>query len=325
MRKLLISHTDLDGLGAIVLAKLYNDVLQFDDMICRDYDFELDEEQFEVLKTFNEIVIADLSMCKEKTEELRQLGIKILFFDHHEKANWLAEDPDAVFSMESSGTKLFWNSYVKTFIKRYPPIVEEFVTLVDTYDLWKQDDLLWEEAKNLNYLLYGTKNYNETDNIVASEKFIDLLEKKFRYQTNWYLTPREREIVDRSNKKEQEVFEKSMKNLQVRIDKKGKLFGLFPIASKISIVCSRILKEEENLDYIVAVNSWGGINGKLSFRSRNGFNCNDLEVAGGHSAAAGAMISADLALKVLEDPAYAFTYKEDFTKEDEKTAVEKVN
>jgi len=324
IKKLFVSHSDLDGAGCLAIARHFNDKLKFTAMISRDYDFELDEEDFEYMKTFNEIIIADLSIKEEKTKELRELGIIVRFFDHHESAVWLKDEKDSSYNLDYCGTYLFWNDYVKKFISRYPLIIDEFVSLVNVYDLWKQEDELWERAKNLNSVLYGVKNYSAGSNYYKMLPFFELFEQKISHLTEWTETRKEKLLVAKSNKREQDMYEKAVKNMTIREDKKGKLFGTFALVSKISVVCSRILQEQENLDYIVCFNTWGGLTGKLSFRSQEGFNCNDLGSAHGHDCAAGGRISPDMAIKVMENMDYVFTYNEDYDENDINTSIEKV-
>ena len=73
MKRLLISHIDLDGTGAPVIVNLYFKDW-FDKIILRDYGFEEDEETVALIKTFDEVIIADLSAPEEFIESLRSLS-----------------------------------------------------------------------------------------------------------------------------------------------------------------------------------------------------------------------------------------------------------
>lgn len=325
MKRLLISHVDLDGFGIIAIAKHFNNKLNFTSIISEDYGFDDVPEKWDFVKTFDEVIIADLSVSKEKTEELRNLGIRVEFYDHHSTADWLAEDEFSSFDINRSGTKIFFEDYVVKRIKRYPAIIEEFVELVNTYDLWKQDSPLWDKAKNLNDVLYGLKDWDiKEGNIESLYKFFDLFEKKVENFDSWKETELEKRIIENATRRENEVYEKAKKMMQIRVDKKGKIFGVITATSKISLVCSRILKEQKNLDYIIAFNTWGGLTGKLSFRSKNDFNCNDIGIANGHDVAAGGQISTEQSFQFLENPKLAFTYNEDFNEEDISTYFEEV-
>lgn len=323
-RKLLVSHLDLDGHAGIAIARYFNEKLNFTSMISDDYGVEEIPERWNYFKTFETIIFSDLSIPKEKAEELRSFGIHVEFYDHHSKADWLSEDEYSSFDLDRSGTKIFWQDYVIPRIKRYPPIIDEFVALVDTYDLWKNESELWEKAKNLNSVLMGMKNWDSNDNLESTIPFYDFFERKVRSFPHWIETRQELEIIERSNKREEDMYLYAKNKMQIRVDGKGRLFGVFPIKSKISLVCSRILKEEENLDYVVAFNTWGGLNGKLSFRSKNGFNCNDIGVANGHDAAAGGAISVEDSFVFLEKENLAFTYNDKYNPEDPKSAFEEV-
>lgn len=323
-RKLLCSHLDLDGFGIITIARYYNKSLNFKVMTANDYGFADDPEFWEFMKTFEEIVIADLSITKEQTEQLRKLGIKVEHYDHHIAANWIAEDKDSSFDVDRCGTKIFWEDYVKPRISRYPIIIDEFVNLINIYDLWKQDSPDWERASDLHRVLIGLKDWNIKDPIKATIKFFELFENKVKHFSSWKLTRLEQEIIEKARDKEEKVYESALKKLQIRVDSKGLLFGVTTIGSKISLTCSRILKKEENLDYLVAFNTFGGLNGKVSFRSRNGFDCNQIGIAKGHEAASGAQISIDDSFKFLETKTLAFAYNENYDENNLETIFEEV-
>lgn len=324
-KKLLVSHIDLDGFGGLFLAKYFNDVLNFNYFMVADYGFADDPDNWAYLTSMEEIIFSDLSLSEEHTKMLREdHGIKVRFFDHHSKADWLANDEDSVFDLDRCGTKLFWEEYVKPRIGRYPVIIDEFVTLVDTYDLWKDTDPLWTQSKNLNSVMIGLRDWGCSDPIEASASFYALFERKIEKLKHWTETDQELRIIEKSNKREEDLFQKAKKNLMVRVDSKGKIFGVFALQAKISLVCARILKEEENLDYVVAFNTYGGLTGKLSFRSRGGFNCNDIGVSNGHDAAGGGQISVPDSFKFLETPTLAFTYNESYDEKIPATAFEEI-
>jgi oligoribonuclease NrnB/cAMP/cGMP phosphodiesterase (DHH superfamily) len=319
-RKLFISHTDLDGIASIFLAYFFRKKLGFETFISRDYDFEEDSEEFSFLESFNEIVISDLSIAENNLKRLRDSGVFVEIYDHHEVASWLKEDECSVFSGDNCGTYLFWNYYVKPRIKRYPPILDYFVNLVDIYDIWRTEDPLWGEAKNLNSVLYGIKNYRGKELFDQIQPFIDIMEKKVSLgKKEWFFTEKEKRIIETSNEREEKAYKQAKETIDIRVDSKGKIFGLFVLPSKISLVASRILTEEPNIDYLVIINSWGGITGRISFRSRESFNCNDLYVANGHNVAAGATIDPLLIEELLKDSSLSFSYEEDYKKDVEKT------
>ena len=119
MKRLLISHIDLDGTGAPVIVNLYFKDW-FDKIILRDYGFEEEEETVALIKTFDEVIIADLSAPEEFIEGLRSLGISVQIYDHHAHASWLAGKPYGVFDENRCGTKIFWEEWAKPKLGRMP-------------------------------------------------------------------------------------------------------------------------------------------------------------------------------------------------------------
>jgi oligoribonuclease NrnB/cAMP/cGMP phosphodiesterase (DHH superfamily) len=325
-KKAFISHTDLDGHNAITLAMFFNQNLGFSSFYSRDYGFLLDKEDKDFFLSFDEIIIADLSISPEDFEEFTSKNIHVEIYDHHEAAEYLKEKENCCHDNDRCGTKIFWEEYVIPRIKRFPPIINEFVTLTDIYDLWRIESPLWEDAKALNSILYGMKIYSITDGIKQTNLYYELMMRKFKFLRNWELLDHEKRLVERAKKREEDMYKKARDTMEIRVDKKGKIFGVFALASKISLVASRILEEEPEIDYLVVINTWGGIQGRLSFRSRSKINCNDIGVAAGHGSAAGAGVGPDVAIKFLENPKLAFRYEDDkeFDKEDDKTFLEEV-
>ena len=323
MKRLLVSHNDLDGISCLFLAWYFRDKLDITEMISRDYEFAEDEEEFDYLQLFDEILITDLSISEERTKALRDKGIIVRFFDHHESSLWLKEDKDSVHSLEECGTSLFWKNFVKPKISRYPIIIDQYVTLVDTYDMWKDEDELWNDAKDLNTVLYGIRDYSSKDALLSVRPFFQLMGTKFRKLSEWRWTEKEKEIIEKANKREEELYQKALRELSIRTDKKGRKFGVFTLPAKISVIASRILKEREDLDYVVIFNTYGGLTGRVSFRSRK-MNLHELGLAKGHVLASGGVLTPDLSIKFLEDESYVFVYTDEYDEKNIKTAIARI-
>lgn len=325
MKKLLISHVDLDGIAGIILAQRYNKHLGFDEILSEDYGFETKEGMMEFLEGFDEIIFADMSIPEAVYDDLIEKGIKIKVFDHHETAKWIQDkSPESVWDHTRSGTQIFWEEYIRPHLDRYNPILDEFVTLVSTYDLWKTDSPLWETAKNLNNILYSMRDYTEGLPFnEAHKKFLENTRKKLVFSTRWGFTLEENRYIRKANYSENMSFNEGMSKLSIRYDSKGRMFGVTALKSKISIVASRILNEIEELEYLVIVNLWNGMDGKISFRSR-GFNCLELGAPRGHKQACACKILPEQAKNLLLDQTLAFTYKDEYLEEDPETHLHKV-
>ena len=309
MKRLLTSHCDLDGLGSILIYLYFKEKrtipgMDFDTYIILDYGWELIPENISYLASFDEVIMADISAPKEYIDQIRAKGTRVRILDHHLASEWLKDDPDSVWDKERSGTRLFWEEYARPLVRRYPQVIKDLVARVDTYDCWREDSPLWEEAKALNAVLYGMKNYSAGNEIDSNKDFIESTLRKFNlYPNEWVWMPREKKIIADSIRRENDLYESAKKEMKLRIDTKERLFGIFPLGSKISLVCSRILKENEGLDYVICVNSFHGINGKLSFRSkRPDLDLNIISGVHGHASAAGAQVTPEMANKIwMED------------------------
>jgi oligoribonuclease NrnB/cAMP/cGMP phosphodiesterase (DHH superfamily) len=313
MKRILISHNDLDGHGVVVLAKYFKKYLQLHDIIIEDYSFEENEETLNYIKLYDEIIIADLSFPEETYLELIKLNKKVSIFDHHTTTEWISKYEGSKWDESKCGTKIFWEEFVKPKINRYKPIIDDFVKLVDTYDRWQQDHELWNEAKKLNSVIYGLRNFYEIEDIDKSKPFYDLMIKKFNKLNNWRWTDKELDIIRKADLREKEMLDEAKANLQVRKDSKGYTFGVCRLPSKISLVASEILKQRQDLVYLVIANTYKGMTGKISFRSRDGFDCTEIAVANGHKGAAAATITEE-EINNFWDNNISFSYEDEYNR-----------
>lgn len=150
----LFTHTDLDGVGCGVLAKLYFVLLGYDiDVIYCSYD-NIDAEVSKYLMrpdTIDDIVlITDISVSDSVADRLahsKQLKM-IRLFDHHESAlglnkyTWAQVVIKYDSGKKASGTSLF-NDFLRTkfplpekydIVRNNCTIFAEYVRLYDTYE-----------------------------------------------------------------------------------------------------------------------------------------------------------------------------------------------
>ena len=311
MKRLLISHVDLDGTGAPVIVNLYFKD-KFDKIILRDYDFEQDEENVQLMETFDEIIIADLSAPEEFIESLVNKGISVKIYDHHVHAEWLKDKPYGIYDDKRCGTRIFWEEWAKPQLSRYYPMTDHFVKLVDVYDRWQQDDPLWPDAKGLNFILYNkTLDWDEKDALVKYTPFIERMTNKIKKSSEWFWTMIEEGYIQEALDKERMAIDKALSTMKIREDYKGKKFGIIAIGTKISLVCSEILNMRDDLDYIVCINLFRGLNGKLSFRSkREDIDLNEFCCCAGHAQAAGGMVIPELAERFWNDDNSCWAYND---------------
>ena len=315
MSKLLISHCDLDGLGSIVLQRAYADVIPFDEVVLMNYGLEELPDTRPLLDRFDEIVIADLSFTRPFYEQLIKDGKKVRIFDHHvdkkrHTTDWIAEYRGNVLDDNRCGTKIFYEEYLLPRLKRVNRTTEQFVELVHTYDMWQINSPLWQAALSLNRVMFSWADYGDRT-ITTHERFIKVEARKILEAPSWYWNDAERISIEQSREIEDKVYRQAKKDIQIRLDRRGKKFGLLPMRSKISLTASNLLQNDHaDLDYIVVVNTFEEHPYKLSFRSARGFDCTLLGPSGGHEAAAGGEVTEEITRALLKEDV-CLVYKDD--------------
>ena len=229
MKVKLFTHTDLDGVGAAILAKAVygNDV----DIEYCDYD-NINEKLIEFINNeeytkFTRIYITDISFNEEVGEQLdiiNSKNTKILMVDHHRTAKWISEKykwatvVEEIDNEKTCGTYLFHilligeNRTNMKILKRF----EDFVEKVRRYDTWewttKYNDII---PKQLNDILQ----------ILGIERFVEKYLNFFKkYKKVWFdktdsllLTLRQEEINRHIDKKEEQIIVKEIQNYKVGI------------------------------------------------------------------------------------------------------------
>ena len=309
MKRLLVSHLDLDGWGSVVIYLYFKEKgvlppeLEFDKYMIVDYGWEKLKENIDYVCSFDEVIMADMSVPEDIAKEIRAKGVYLRMFDHHLSSEWLKNDSNSIWDDTRCGTRIFWEDYCLKAIKRYAPILQDFVDIVDTYDCWREDSPLWEEAKGLNAVLYALKNWKAPDEISVNQEFVELMLRKFSlYPEKWVWMPKEQKIIEEAKVREDNLYKQALESMRIRQDRKGRIFGVILLNSKISIVCARILKDKPEMDYIICINSFKGVNGKLSYRTRRpDFDLNSLAGVHGHAVASGGTVLPETAKKIWED------------------------
>jgi len=307
-KSVLLTHSDLDGTGCLVVTDYFN--LDFTRVKVCNYEEMSDDEYFCMLSDFDEVWYADFS---PETESLYNRLIEaektVFIFDHHESSKWVKGKENCFHDDNKCGTKLFYE-YFRT--RRDPTILKDFIELVNVYDLWLLEDPRREEAENLNRILYGSLQYY-FKGLSRYKRFVgEIIIKLKSGRDRWFLDDSDNGKIARAIEKEAKEFAKALKMLQRRVDSKGNTFGVFKACSKISQSCSKLLNSLTDVSYVICLNTWDGMNGKFSIRSRkDDFNLLQLEGCKGHEEAAGGSLSPGDALKFWEGKIYDFPYLEE--------------
>ena len=302
-KRIVITHNDLDGVGCIVLSQFFQfasfyKILGYDNM-------ELDN--LSIGNSFEEVYVTDMATDRELYDKIQEKFPRatIYVFDHHQATSEIADKENVVFDTSQSGTKLFYD-YLRVG-KRVPVTLSKFVTLVDTYDMWKQDSNLWKKAVEVNTILSTKKKYYLKD---CYSKYSDFTNRMLHMIKNFddiIWNEGEKRTIKNAEEKLLQEATKAQMILQVRVDDRDIPFGVIKAGTKISLVCSKILADNKDIEYVVCVNTYQGINGKISVRSR-GFDCTQFTVTGGHQKAAGGELSVEDVIKFFDGKIKSLTY-----------------
>ena len=269
----IISHNDLDGVGAIIVYKYYVEPYTNKSYIFSGGHDEIDTLELDAFNEYNLILFTDIAPTEELYNVLIKLGKEVKVFDHHQSSyntllNVIKEE-DYYYSTEKCGTKIFFDELTKG--RRTTKCVHQFCELVDTYDRWQEYSALWKDGKALHNILWGSVNWSATNNLDKYEKFIINQLEKMKKGKNFYLTAYENKLALAAEDKEREFYIKAKRDMSFRVDNEGNNYAYFECPSKTSLIANRLLKDYSQLKYIVGRGTYedkeGTYDNSLSLRS----------------------------------------------------------
>lgn len=165
----IFTHTDLDGVGCAVLAKLYNPTIEVE--YC-DYN-NINEKVCDFLNyhfPLGDLYITDISVSDEVAERIDSIGTDFILLDHHPTALGLNKYPWCTVNVEDDdtglktcGTEMFYHYLVETGCLDRSEFLDRFVEIVRDYDTWRWAELGEDGVicKQINDLLYicGRDNF----------------------------------------------------------------------------------------------------------------------------------------------------------------------
>lgn len=321
-----ITHTDLDGLGALILSHSLGLMvtplfIDYSDLYTEAEEGGssggLTETIKERIRTVvdgcDEVLVTDISTSEEAFAFLLSLGKPVYVFDHHEISLALNGKENCFVDTMKSGTKLFAEWLVEKTGLAMEGAWAQFVDLVDVYDRFEDTSELWEQAQDLNRVFWGSlKYFIPQDDFGRYTTFAQIQLQKFS-QPRFIFTPKEQEIISAEVGKEAEAYRIARLVMRTRTDSRGRAYGLWHGSRKISIVCYKLLQDFPQLDYIIAINTFNvdkatgkmkrEVNGKLSVRARktSDFDVTQLRGIHGHKAAGGGQFDVAFVSKLWMD------------------------
>ena len=272
--RVLITHTDLDGLGSAILAIADGLV---DQVYCWNNGF-IDHAVFKG----NTVTVTDLFIDQPN----------ITIYDHHKIAV-----KNGISDSSRCGSRLYYEEVITNHNRNR----DKFIHLIDTYDRWQDRNRDFNEALDLARLCEAiTKRENALiyDHKLLNTSYKQFIEMMLQQLHNWRLTPQQIRIIDAVKAKENAVYDEAMRSVKVRVDSKGHKFAIVCMNDYVSQNANRYLREHPDTIYVIILYSTN--RRKVSARAVKGFDLTTIKGLSGHPGAAGGLYSADF-LDRLED------------------------
>lgn len=189
MKRVLLTHYDLDGVGCNILAGA---LAPFDKVFYYGYAKITDAIKSGKLSGYDRCLITDVSLTKELFDIVYgEYGDNFTWFDHHTHSEEMLKDykfepnapkPSIVVDMKMSATALFFTKFLKSHHKDMA-MFEEMVSYIDSYDMWRHETHPehFNKGYDLNTLFWDMGLYDFRD--------------RFKYGTV-KLNTREQKIAD---------------------------------------------------------------------------------------------------------------------------------
>ena len=299
----LFTHTDLDGVGCAILAKLAFGE-EVDISYC-NYD-DINENVMNYLNhnddSLSYIYITDIRVNEEVAELLDKRG-GVVLLDHHptalglNKYPWCKVKVEDLNGVKTSGTKMFYhwlgmNGCLKEELETNEAL-SRFAELVRNYDTWRWSELgeegvICKQVNDLMYL-YGRDKFITW---CISEIYDEVFPRLYSVD-ELLLNTKQKEIDEYVEEKNEQLFTSPMC---------GRVCGFVFAEKYVSELGNRLCKMHPEIDYVAMIDMGSKT---VSYRTVKddidlGKDVAQLFGGGGHPKAAGSEFSVDVQFKTIE-------------------------
>lgn len=299
----LFTHTDLDGVGCAILAKLAFGE-EVDISYC-NYD-DINESVLDYLNNNDDslsyIYITDIRVNEDVAKLLDERG-GVCLLDHHptalelNKYTWCKVMVEDLNGVKTSGTKMFyhWLGMNGCFSDELEnnKALGRFAELVRDYDTWRwselgEDGVICKQVNDLMYLYGRDKFITWCISEIHDEVF-----PKLYAADELLLNTKQKEIDEYINEKNEQLFTSPMC---------GRVCGFVFAEKYVSELGNRLCKMHPEIDYVAMIDMG---NKTVSYRTVKddidlGKDVAQLFGGGGHPKAAGSEFSVDVQFKTIE-------------------------
>ena len=282
----LFTHTDLDGIGCAILAKLAFGTEVVDIEYCNYDDVDSKVEEYFNSDSVCECHITDISISNELAYKISNSEKKYQLLDHHPTALRLNEFAwcnvqieNEETNIKTSGTEMYYRWLVDNnyLIKSYA--LDRFVELVRNYDTWR-----WTTLGDKGVIC---KQVNDLFYLYGREKFID-----------WCITEIYEDSFPYLYESDELVLEIEQNNIDNYIKKKNEQMLIMPLCGMtcgvvfaekyFSELGNKLCQMHPEIDFVAMID----MSGTVSYRTVKddidlGKDVAKLFGGGGHAKAAG--------------------------------------
>lgn len=299
----LFTHTDLDGVGCAILAKLaFGDNVDIE--YC-DYD-DINENVLNHLNnnddSLSNIYITDIRVNEDVAKLLDERG-GVCLLDHHptalelNKYTWCKVMVEDLNGVKTSGTKMFYhwlgiNGCLSDELESNESL-GKFVELVRNYDTWRwselgEDGVICKQVNDLMYL-YGRDRFITW----CISEIHDEVFPRLYAADELLLNTKQKEIDEYVEEKNEQLFTSPMC---------GRVCGFVFAEKYVSELGNRLCKMHPEIDYVAMIDMG---NKTVSYRTVKddidlGKDVAQLFGGGGHPKAAGSEFTVDVQFKTIE-------------------------
>lgn len=253
---LVISHEDdIDGLGGVILG-----YLAFKDI---DYMLIHVKEQTEIVdfiknSNYEKVFITDLGLEDKIADEINELRMNILHFDHHETNVYASKYAFSTVEIQRNGistcgTELFYLYLKENNLLKDNALIKRFVEDTRAYDNWD-----WVKNNNIE-----ANDLNKLFSIVGIDTYISKMVDKLRNNNKDIFDETDKYLIELKTQEENELIELSDKSLIIR-EKDGLKFGIVFGNKFLSIIGNTLCNRHPELDYMLLIDP---LEKKASLRS----------------------------------------------------------
>lgn len=297
----LFTHTDLDGIGCAVLAKLAFGK-EVDISYC-NYD-NIDTEVKDFISEENSIDmchITDIRIGNEVAKEIDEKFDNFYVLDHHPTALYLnkyhwctikIEDDET--NIKTSGTEMYYRWLVDNGYIKKSDILDKFIEIVRDYDTWRwstlgENGVICKQVNDLLYL-YGRDKFIRW----CLSQIRDCVFPRLYTEDELLLNTKQKEIDEYVEEKNKQLFTSPMC---------GKICGFVFAEKYVSELGNRLCKMHPEIDFVAMIDM---TTQTVSYRTVKddidlGNDVAKLFGGGGHPKAAGSEFSKEVLFKTIEN------------------------